>query len=331
MKLLTDDEIDREAWAQLVTSSPTATGFQTGEMYDIFASVSYFHAFAIAVESEGRLRCLATGAVYRDGGPLMRYFSRRAIIYGGPLIAPEATDREIALLLEGLKRRLRGRAIYVETRNFVDLSAYRTTMEAAGFRHEEHLDYIVETPSVEQVRRGIQRRKREQIRTAELRGVEIDSRPTDRMISAFYPTFRRLHIRRAHTPVPPVEFFLSLNHSPRGRIILIRHNGDTIAMSALVVLEGKTVYHLYVAGLDAEHKNLFPSIMAHYSVLAFAAAEGYQQADLCGAGRPEDNYGVREFKSKFGGRIEARGRNRLVLNPLLYRIGAAAVAIMKKF
>lgn len=333
MTILTDiDQIDRHAWSSLVGSSATASAFQTPECYDLFASVAYFRPFVLAaVADDGELLAVVSGAIYRDGnGPVMRYFSRRAIIYGGPLLSSRITLSELQQLMEAVGRYLSGRAIYVETHNFADFSAYQPALQAAGFLREPHLDYIVETPPDEAVVFGrIQRRKREQIRSALRHGAEICDSPTDADIRDFYPLFRRLHHAKAHTPVPPVEFFLALAHSPIGRIVLVRHRGRTIAGSAILTLPGRAVYHLYVAGDDEHFRRLAPSSVAHYSVMRYAALNGFRRCDLCGAGRPDDHYGVRDFKAKLGGTLVEWGRNKKVLNRFLYRLGTIAVTLFK--
>jgi len=50
-----------------------------------------------------------------------------------------------------------------------------------------------------------------------------------------------------------------------------------------------------------------------------------------GAGKPNEEYGVRDYKSQFGGDLVAFGRYLKVLNPLLYRVGKVGLKILSKF
>ena len=50
-----------------------------------------------------------------------------------------------------------------------------------------------------------------------------------------------------------------------------------------------------------------------------------------GAGKPNESYGVRDFKAKFGGQLVEHGRFLLILNHVLYQIGKIGVSLMKKF
>jgi lipid II:glycine glycyltransferase (peptidoglycan interpeptide bridge formation enzyme) len=51
---------------------------------------------------------------------------------------------------------------------------------------------------------------------------------------------------------------------------------------------------------------------------------------MMGAGKPDESYGVRDFKAKFGGQLVEHGRFQIVLSPLLYEIGKMGVKMMKK-
>jgi lipid II:glycine glycyltransferase (peptidoglycan interpeptide bridge formation enzyme) len=51
---------------------------------------------------------------------------------------------------------------------------------------------------------------------------------------------------------------------------------------------------------------------------------------MMGAGEPGVPYGVRDFKAEFGGTMVEYGRFLHVAKPLLYRIGEAGVAFLKR-
>ncbi len=51
---------------------------------------------------------------------------------------------------------------------------------------------------------------------------------------------------------------------------------------------------------------------------------------MMGAGKPQEDYGVRDFKSQFGGELVEYGRFIHVRNSLLYKIGKLGVKILKK-
>ena len=152
-QLLTYPEIASTAWQELVDRSPYATWFQTKEAYEFYAAnpdeMTPF-AFGVVEASIGdnvvdRLVGVCVGYITKEKSALKQYFTRRAIIIGGPLLAEDATAEEIAALLNAVKKLQRsdlqpaGRStakrstghspIYIETRNFHDYSAWKSIFE----------------------------------------------------------------------------------------------------------------------------------------------------------------------------------------------------------
>ena len=88
---------------------------------------------------------------------------------------------------------------------------------------------------------------------------------------------------------------------------------------------------MYACGKDGVHKTIFPSELATFGGLQYAANNGFPCFDMMGAGSPDDGgYGVRDFKLKFGGELVEFGRNICVCNRLLFGIGKLGVKVLKK-
>ena len=113
-EILTYDAIDRTEWGRLVRESETGTWFQSPEAYMLFASMpDLFMPFAIAVErvneltNERKLRGVCVGYVTRERNAIKQYFTRRAIILGGPVLSDDCSDAEVITLLEAVKTKTR--------------------------------------------------------------------------------------------------------------------------------------------------------------------------------------------------------------------------------
>lgn len=102
VKILTYPDIDPQQWSELVQSSPTATWFQTNEAYRFYQSVSGMKAFASGVTDEGGLVGVV-GYITHERNPIKQFFTRRAIIYGGPLLAEDISATALAALLKAVK------------------------------------------------------------------------------------------------------------------------------------------------------------------------------------------------------------------------------------
>ena len=186
MRIIEGEHIDPLLWSDLVKQSPLATWFQTQEAYAFFDDLSFLEAFAIAVESEGRLKGLVAGYIQKDGGKIKQFFSRRAIVVGGPLLSDEITDEELSFLLSALIKKLQRKAIFIETRNFNDYSRWHSVFEQSRFDYEPHYDVQVDTSSIELVNSKLDRNRRRNIKKALDNGVVIDEKPSAEDLKLLY-------------------------------------------------------------------------------------------------------------------------------------------------
>ena len=332
MDLLLDvNDIDLSQWDLLVKVSPTATWFQTREAFDFFDSLSFMEAFVVAIESDGFLKGAVVGYIQKDGGKVKQFFSRRAIILGGPLLAEDITDVELRTLLQALKDNLRKKAIYIETRNFNDYSRWRKAFVDCEFAYEPHFNIKVDASTMEVVNQNLGKSRKRDIRVSLREGALIVTSPTLEQVQEYYLILDDLYKTKVKTPLPKLEFFEKLFALPSAKFLLIEFEDEIVGGSVCVGLLGKTVYEMYVSGKDRDYKSIFPSELATYAGLQYAAENDYQFFDMMGAGRPDDGgYGVRDFKLKFGGKLLEQGRFLFVCSNLLYGIGKLGVKMMRR-
>jgi len=325
-------EIELPQWQALVEASPVSTWFQTPEAYAFFNSLSFVETFGQAVKTDGELKALVVGFVQKDGVGLKRLLSRRAVVFGGPLLAKDVTEEALEGLLLGLKDFLRKKAIYIEFRNFNDYSSWRDCIEKCGFFYEPHYNVQVDTASLDAVNGHLDRNRRRNIKKALENAVVIDADPSEADLKRFYAMLETLYQTKVKTPLYPYEFFEKLRKVPQGRFFMIKSpEGEMLGGLVCVCLEGRTVYAWMACGDDVGHRELSPSVMANYAGICHAAENGFPRFDFMGAGKPDDGgYGVRDFKLKFGGELVEHGRFVSVCKPLLYQIGKLGVKLMKR-
>lgn len=333
MKLLYGvNEIRESDWDALVNESSVATWFQTREAFSFFDDLTFFEAFVVAIENSGRLKGLAMGYVQKDGGKLKQFFSRRAIIFGGPLLAEDVSGEELESLLLSLKRCLRKKAIYVEMRNFNDYGRWRMVFERCGFDYKAHYDVLVDTSSLETVNGKLDRNRRRNIKKALENGLVIDNNPTTEELARFYVMLDELYRTKVKSPLYPYEFFDRLKELPSSRFFMAKTpDGELIGGLVCVVLKDRAVYAWAACGDDQNYKVFSPSVMTNYAGICYAAEQGFSRFDFMGAGKPDDGgYGVRDFKLKFGGDLVELGRYVYICNVMLYNIGKFGLKLMKR-
>ena len=327
IKILTYHEIDQQQWNELVQSSPSATWFQTKEAYEFYASLpEEMTPFVYAIERDSELRVLIVGYITREKNSIKQYFTGRAIIIGGPVIAANATEEDVKKLLYVVNNGLKGRVIYVEMRNFHDYSKWRNVFEANGFAYQPHYDIHVHCHAQHQMS---ERRQRE-LKRAIKNGAELIEAQSEQQIRDWYQILSQLYREKVRTPLFSEEFFLQFYRNGVGKYLLVQYQGKIIGGMMCPILEDKAIYEWYVCGMDEQYRELYPSIVATHAAIEYAKQNDIPLFDFMGAGKPDIPYGVRDFKMEFGGKLVEHGRFRCVRKPLLYWIGKMGVKWLKR-
>ena len=328
IKVLTYNEINKQQWQSLIEASATATWFQTDEAYQFYASVSEMIPFATAVENNGKLRAVCVGYTTQETNTIKQYLTCRAIIIGGPLLANDATDEEVATLLKAIKL-LGDKAIYVETRNFNDYSRWKTVFTHSGFAYQPHLNFHVDCTQ-ENMLATMSESRRRQIKKAIKSGVAIVEAQSQEDVRTYYDILKDLYKNKVKTPLFPLDFFLRFYENGFGKYLLVKYEDKIIGGIMCPILKGRTIYEWFVCGMDEQYKNQYPSVMATYAAIEYAQQNGLSRFDFMGAGKPEEAYGVRDFKARFGGEQVEHGRFLCIRKPLLYWTGKMGVKILKR-
>lgn len=333
MSILSVNSIDRAEWSQLVKTSATGTWFQTPEAYDFYASLpELFHPFVVGVAgNRSVLRAVCVGFATKESNALKQFFTRRAIILGGPCLTDDCMEEEVEMLMTGVKQIMNERTnetpIYIETRNFNDYSRWKGAFERIGFAYRPHLNFHVDCTDKAKMWERLSENRKRQIRKQPSQTLsDVD----EAKIREWYNVLQELYRTKVKTPLWPLEFFLEAYRQGIGQFILTQYKGKVIGGS-MVVTDGKCVYEWFECGMNGEYKEQYPSVMATWDGIQGAHMSGCQRYDMMGAGEPGVPYGVRDFKSEFGGTLVEHGRFIYVCKPLLYRIGVAGVRILKVF
>ena len=329
MKLLTDIAlIDRTQWEVLTDQSHVASIFQTPEMYDFYAYANLGKVSVFAVEENNILKGIVVALLQAEYG-IKRHFTARTIINGGPLLADDISDEALQLLLKKTISVLRRHCIYIETRNLNDYSRWHSSFEKCGFSYVPHYNFHIDVSDGESIDKRMDKSRRRRIRRATENGVTISCENPD--IKGFYDILSNLYRTKIHKPLPPFSMFEQLGKMPFAKYFIVKDTLDnTIGGQLILMLEQRVAYAWYCCGLDKEYHDLYPSIMANYAAIRYAADNGFERYDMMGAGTPKEDYGVRDFKAQFGGTLVEHGRFIKINKPLIYKTGSFAMSIINK-
>lgn len=322
--------IDKKQWEILLADSTYASIFQSVAYYEFLNSLSFLKGFAFGVLDNEKLVGVASGYIVKEGNRLKGYFSRRAIIHGGLLLANECSELAVEKLLQYTTSQLHKEVIYIEIRNYRDYSKYKKIFEQNSFSYSEHLNFHIQTPDKETVFSKLNTTKRRDVRVSLKNGAELIDKPNIEQVKEFYGLLYELYSKKIKLPLFPFEFFEILHQTKFGKFFLLNYQGKIIGGSVCLELPDEVLYEMYVCGLDRKYKNIYASTLATWFAMEYAANNNIKYFDMMGAGKPDDGYGVREFKSKFGGELVEHGRFLYISKKNLYLIGKKALEIMKK-
>lgn len=332
MQFIKENEIDRTKWSNFLLQNSFANPFQSPGFYEYFNSVPTYSARAYAVEDASELMALCLVTLQKQDNGLIGFFSRRAIVYAGPLLQDTEKGREaFQMLIEGIQKDLQGRAIYCETYNFFDYTSFKDIFEENGWEYEPHLNVQlnIQNKSIEEVLGMMKYNRRREITLSLKEGATVRAAETVDEVKKLYNLLVDLYNERVKLPLPSYSFFKQLYLSSVGKVFVVLHNNEIIGGSFCIFLPGSAIYTYYYCGLRSYQKNIFPSHLAIYGAIEFAVAQGMSKIDLMGAGKPEKEYGVREFKVRFGGDLLEQGRFLKILNPVLFYFGKAGLQFIK--
>jgi len=268
-------------------------------------------------------------------GGLLRRFTTRDIAYDSVLCAPGTEGKKaLATLLQVYKRETKNIALFTELRNLSDLSDLQSTLNENGFVYEDYLNYLIYLDrSPEAVLQSIGRRTRKNLRRALRRDeVVIEDANQYELVTLCYELLQRTYAF-AKVPLADRSLFeaaFDVLH-PRGMVkFLLARVGDVYVAGSVELVYKGTIYGWY-GGMDRAYGNYIPNELLLWHILKWGAENGHKVYDFGGAGKPDEEYGVRDFKAKFGGDLVCYGRNTCVHSPASLQLSQWAYAVYRRF
>ena len=305
--------------------------FQSPDFFELIGSVPGYRPFVLlALTTDDSIAGSLLGVFQSNGSGIKSWLSRRLIIWGGPILEEKSLPekQEVARkLLEEMKKHAQGSAIFIEFRNFFDTSPLQTVFESAGFIYKAHLNYLVKTDEDAAVRKRMSSNRKRQIKSSLKLGATIEAPQSEQDILDFYAILQKLYKEKVKKPLPHPNLFLKFWKSAHAKIFLVRYEGKVVGGIACPVFANKVIYEWYVCGEDGKVKGLNPSVLATWAPIEYGINQGFDHFDFMGAGRPDQDYGVRDFKARFGGDEVSYGRHEMVLNKPLYTVGKLGLKV----
>jgi lipid II:glycine glycyltransferase (peptidoglycan interpeptide bridge formation enzyme) len=321
-------------------------------MYALFQNTDRFNPLVLATYENGDLCGILMGVFIHERNGPVKLFSSRFVIYGGPLLSGDDTtkNKSLELLLRSLIKETRSKALFIQFRNFFPQNKFIRVYNKFGFHLLDRLNYIIHISDREKVFKNMSESRRRQVGKALRNGAKIIEPNSIEQVKAFYDILYHLYRYKIRKPLPDWSFFenfyaltsesrdtetLKSSNKPSNRSIgiirLIEYNNRIIGGILAPVFNDHSIYEWYVCGLDKEYKKQYPSVLATWAGIEYAIENNIRYFDFMGVGKPDQEYGVRNFKARFGGELVNHGRITRINNRVLYSIAELGYNLLAVF
>jgi len=316
-------------WNDFVRNHPEGNFFQYSKVFHFFSSIEGHEPFAFIASREKEIVGLLAGIIIGQRSGIMAQLSQRCIIWGGPLIKNNNPDVAESLF-ESLNENVGKKVIYTEFRNLNSTEKLYEVFAKYGFNYTPHLNFKVDIEGLKHNQVKISSSRKRQIKKAFKAGTIIREVSTDNELKQFYTILKKLYKEKVKKPLADYDFFLRFFERPElGKIFIILYEEKVIG-GIMCPISDSIIYEWYVCGLDYDYKEMYPSVLATWAPIEYAMNNNLKIFDFMGAGKPDEDYGVREFKSKFGGELVEHGRYIRINKPMLYKLGKTGIKLLGK-
>jgi lipid II:glycine glycyltransferase (peptidoglycan interpeptide bridge formation enzyme) len=294
-------------------------------MYDLYECTKNYDPCLLGVISDdGEVLAVLLAVIQREYSNFMGGLTARAIIWGGPLVKDDDATI-LAFVLQKYEELVGDLAIYTQIRNLGDMSGLMYVFEEAEFVYEEHLNIIVDLSRPQEILwKEVHSKRRNEIRRARKEGTYVQElvrmSEVERMCGILDEVYHN-----ARLPLADKSMFISAFKilKPIGwcRYFGAFHNHNLIGVICLLAYR-KCLYDWY-AGSMRGYLNKYPNDLLPWEVFKWGKENGYAKFDFGGAGKPNEDYGVRDYKKKFGGEFVNFGRFQKIHKPMTYLLAQA--------
>jgi hypothetical protein len=328
-----NNDLPLSAWERLLASCPDANVFHTPDMMRVFSDIGETepHVLGAVNTASGEIDALLASTLISQFRLPPKRLTSRAVAFGGILCRAPAA---LPLLLSTYSSHMARRALFTEIRNISDAGPLRPQMLEASFLYESHLNFLIDlSRGQESVWRRIDKDARKNIRRTLDRGATIREVADQSDLDCFYRIVKDTYSRR-RVPLLGLPVFRNawrdLTPKRMARFWIMQLDGKSIAARAILQFHGVT-YDWYAGSLYPAPRGLYPNETMVWHAIKECLSADSRSFDFGGAGRPDQSYGVRDFKKKFNGTLVEYGRFRQIHAPILFPVLERAYALYRPF
>lgn len=328
-------QLDRNSWKQFVDDHPLGNIFHTPEMFDVYSHAGGYHpALWATVSDTNEVLALFIPVQITLFGSLLRPFTTRAVSFGSTLCTQDERGKQaLELLLRIYNQTTKNKILFTELRNLSDISYMQPSLGRQGFVFEEHLNFMIDLERpLDGIWKSIRSNARRNIQKAQKMGVVIEETEEIGELPAAYAVLKEVY-KRIQVPLPGQSLFESAFRilQPCGmmKTLLAKIDGETVGI--LFLLLYKDIVFYWYTGTSREYSAYRTNDLLVWHSLEYGQKNGYRSFDFGGGGKPDEEYGVRDFKAKYGGELVNFGRNIKVHAPVKLKLSEEGYQLVRRF
>ena len=324
MKVLINEQVNKEAWNKFVQENPRGNIFQTYEFYEIYTKTKRTEPLLMAiVDKDGNITAGLLAYIQHQKVKPLKFLTSRAIIQGGPIfIDKNAFD----MLMKHYDEIVKKKALFTQIRNIYDVSEIKLVLEDCGYTYEPHLNFLINLKQSEnELWYKISKSKRKCINRV------INDVPVTLVkdLSNVYPLLKETYKQVGLPLIDESHFIAAKEILGKNLRVYQAKFKDKVIGCRLILLYKDYAYDWY-AGASTKNLDLYTNDVIVWSILK-DIREKYSIFDFGGAGHPDKPYGVREFKRRFGGDLVNYGRYERIYRPKSLKIVKKGYDLYKRY
>lgn len=336
MNILSLDQTTQSEIQNFVTTFDGLTVFQLPIFLHVLERTRDHEGYWIGLEDNDEI---IGSVIFFDvihSTPVPGVSARRRVVIGGPLIKSSLDNpcypEYVRMMLDEVIGRNR-KPFFVEIRNTFDTQNIMRGFELVGFHFEDHLNYIIDLSKEEdELLRDMSSSGRRMVKKSLKEGLIVQNGNSLKEIEEFYGVISEMYSRK-ELPLADISLFKSCFEvlgNQYCRYFLAKDETERVVAGRLELIAGGTMFDWYAAA-DSECLAKRPNELLIWSALTEGKRLGLSRFDFGGAGRIDEEYGVREFKRKFGGQEVNYGRYFIPVRPIATSIARKGLKLVMRF
>jgi serine/alanine adding enzyme len=321
------NSLDRETWSCFVQQHPNGSIFHTPEMFEVFQSTRrHVPLLLAALDSVGDALALLVSVKVRTLPWIFGPVSSRALLYAQPICrSSEQGGAALKAIVGEHDRRMRSSVLFTEVRPLSEDCSERAALIEEGYDHESYLNYLSDVRrSPEELVQRMNKHGRRDLRAGQRQELHVGDATCLEGIDILYSILQETYAN-ARVPLADKDLFVNAVQilSPRKmmKVFLVHHEGIPVA-GTIVLCHRDTAFFWYAGKRRGSTLHAMEVIV--FAMLEWAHVHNYRIFDFGGAGRPDQKYGVRDFKAKLGGDLVNYGRYRKIYSPWKFAVAERA-------